>query len=254
MAEKIHLSNRVADQKDSAWRLYGQRVAGTTRLSSILKYDLVTGLLGPAPGGLGVWLRARVYRVILRRIAKTSYLSSNVMLRHPQNIVLGERTFIDSFVYLEGISDHPQGGIEIGDGTYIHMFCVISATYNGFVHIGRNCSINPGTQIYGAGGVTIGDNVMIAGQSTIVAFSHGYAANGIPMIHQPTTAKGIHIESGVWIGSGVKVLDGVTIGEGAVIGAGSVVLHAVEPRAIVAGVPAKFIRYRHSASDQHAHS
>ncbi len=48
----------------------------------------------------------------------------------------------------------------------------------------------------------------------------------------------------VWIGSHVLIMDGVTIGNGAVVGAGAVVTKDVPPYAIVAGVPAKIIRYR----------
>lgn len=42
------------------------------------------------------------------------------------------------------------------------------------------------------------------------------------------------------------ILSGVTVGDGAVIGAGAVVAHDVPPYAIVAGNPAKVIRYRFS--------
>lgn len=48
----------------------------------------------------------------------------------------------------------------------------------------------------------------------------------------------------VWIGSRVIVMQGVKIGNGAIIGAGSVVTKDVPPYAIVAGCPAKVIRYR----------
>ncbi len=48
----------------------------------------------------------------------------------------------------------------------------------------------------------------------------------------------------VWIGHGVIVLPGITIGHGAVIAAGAVVTKNVEPYAIVAGVPAKRIKWR----------
>jgi virginiamycin A acetyltransferase len=48
----------------------------------------------------------------------------------------------------------------------------------------------------------------------------------------------------VWIGSGAAIMNHVIIGTGAVIGAGAIVTKDVEPYAIVAGVPAKFIRYR----------
>lgn len=48
----------------------------------------------------------------------------------------------------------------------------------------------------------------------------------------------------VWVGHGAIVLPGLTIGTGAVVGAGAVVTHDVEPYAIVAGTPARFVRWR----------
>ncbi len=48
----------------------------------------------------------------------------------------------------------------------------------------------------------------------------------------------------VWVGHGAIVLPGVTIGTGAVVGAGAVVTRDVEPYAIVAGTPARFVRWR----------
>lgn len=52
------------------------------------------------------------------------------------------------------------------------------------------------------------------------------------------------IGNDVWIGNRAIVKQGVTIGDGAVIGAGSVVTKDVEPYSVVAGCPAKHIRYR----------
>ena len=48
----------------------------------------------------------------------------------------------------------------------------------------------------------------------------------------------------VWIGANAMILSGVTIGQGAVIGAGAVVSSDVPPYAIVAGNPARVVRYR----------
>lgn len=56
----------------------------------------------------------------------------------------------------------------------------------------------------------------------------------------------ISIGDDVWIGSDVLLMDGVTIGTGAVVAAGAVVTKDVPPYAIVGGVPAKMIRYRHT--------
>lgn len=58
--------------------------------------------------------------------------------------------------------------------------------------------------------------------------------------------KRVRIGNDVWIGTRVMVLGGVTVGDGAIIGAGSIVTKDVEPYSIVAGVPARSIRYRFS--------
>ena len=56
--------------------------------------------------------------------------------------------------------------------------------------------------------------------------------------------RGVNIGNDVWIGYDAVVLPGVTIGDGAVVGANAVVTKDVPPYAIVAGVPAKVLRYR----------
>lgn len=54
------------------------------------------------------------------------------------------------------------------------------------------------------------------------------------------------IGNDVWICANAIILSGVTIGDGAVIGNGAIVSHDVAPYSIVAGNPAKHIRYRFS--------
>ena len=56
----------------------------------------------------------------------------------------------------------------------------------------------------------------------------------------------ISIGHDVWIGARAIILDGVNVGHGAIIAANSVVTKDVSPYAIVAGVPAKMIKYRFS--------
>lgn len=58
------------------------------------------------------------------------------------------------------------------------------------------------------------------------------------------TGASVVIGNDVWIGADAKIMEGVTIGDGAVVAAGALVKKNVKPYEIVAGVPAKTIKYR----------
>jgi acetyltransferase-like isoleucine patch superfamily enzyme len=64
--------------------------------------------------------------------------------------------------------------------------------------------------------------------------------------HAREPGKEVVVGHDVWIGRSAIVLPGITVGDGAVVGAGAVVTKSVPPYAIVAGNPARIIRYRFS--------
>jgi serine acetyltransferase len=64
----------------------------------------------------------------------------------------------------------------------------------------------------------------------------------------PSCKGDITIENDVWIGAKATVMSGIKIGNGAVVAAGSVVTKDVPPYAIVAGNPAKIVKYRFDES------
>ena len=89
-------------------------------------------------------------------------------------------------------------------------------------------------------------NYIMSGAGVVIASGcHGMKKIDQPMLFQECSNKGgVIIGSDVWIGANSVILDGVTICDGAVIGAGSVVTKDVPERAIVAGNPARIIKYR----------
>ena len=72
----------------------------------------------------------------------------------------------------------------------------------------------------------------------------------IPIWEQGHTYEKVIIGDGVWIGTSVIVLKGVKIGKGAVVAAGSVVTKDVPEYAVVAGNPARVLKYRNNKGNK----
>ena len=106
---------------------------------------------------------------------------------------------------------------------------------------GKNFYANHGLVILDAAPVTFGDNVMLAPGVLISTSTHPFDV--VKRNKGIETAKPINIGNSVWIGLGAKILEGVNIGDNAVIGAGAVVNNDVPANTLVAGVPAKVIKY-----------
>jgi acetyltransferase-like isoleucine patch superfamily enzyme len=129
---------------------------------------------------------------------------------------------------MDGMSgDHHQhfrcDPVEIGEYSYISEWCHLSQ----FTRIGRYCSI--------------GNLVTIGAKRHPFSGLTSFPLEGGEWIQEPT-----NVGNDVWIGSGATILAGLTIGDGAIVGANSVVTKDVPPYAIVAGVPARILRYRFS--------
>lgn len=113
------------------------------------------------------------------------------------------------------------------------------------ITIGDNVDIGIGTIIHSTNGVTIGDNTVIAGQCYIIDSNHGTDKNELIRKQESIASKnGISIGSDVWIAAQSSILKGAQIADHAVIGANSLVNSKVPEYAIVAGTPAKIIKYR----------
>ncbi len=115
------------------------------------------------------------------------------------------------------------------------------------IRIGSDVGMS-GTAICAARGVTIGDRVLI-GADVMVADTDFHPVNEIPRrglpIPEPMAGDEVAIGDDAFLGARSIVLKGSSIGIGAVVGAGSVVVGDVPAGAVVAGAPARFIRWVH---------
>lgn len=111
--------------------------------------------------------------------------------------------------------------------------------------VGRNCGINTGSYINAKGGITFGNNVLIGSNVTISSGKHPIEGKEPAVFERPTVPMPIIIEDDVWIGANAVIMPGVTIKKGTVVGAGAIVTKDTEEYSVVAGVPAKIIRYRY---------
>lgn len=109
------------------------------------------------------------------------------------------------------------------------------------IHIGDNFLTNYNVTILDMAKVTIGNNCMFGPNVGLYAVAHPMEAQG--RIDMLGLAEPITVGDNVWIGGNSSVLMGVTIGNNVVIGAGSVVTKDIPDNAVVAGNPARIIRY-----------
>ena len=163
-------------------------------------------------------MRRAVWRALARRFGHGVRIGRGAIASNPETFEIGDGVFIGELAFVQGridgrcvIGDHAW----IGPQSYLDARDLVIEEYVGW---------GPGARALGS--------------------QHTYQPPDVPIIQTDLEIKPIRIGAWADIGVNAVILPGVTVGKGAIVGAGAVVTRDVDPFSIVAGVPAKFLRWR----------
>jgi acetyltransferase-like isoleucine patch superfamily enzyme len=171
-----------------------------------------------ANGPDDVRMRRAAWRALARRFGQGVSIGCGALAKHPETFEIGDGVFIGEHSFIQGRID---GRCEIGNHAWIGPLSYLDARD---LVIEDYVGWGPGAKVLGS--------------------SHTGIPVDEPIIRTDLEIRPVRI--GAWsdIGTNAVILPGVTIGKGAIVGAGAVVTRDVPPFAVVAGVPARLVRWR----------
>jgi acetyltransferase-like isoleucine patch superfamily enzyme len=179
------------------------------------------GRFSSGDGFIDALMRRTILRSVARRCGAGLQVGSGAGFKHPETFEIGKGVFIGAQAYIQGRFD---GTCVIGDNVWI------------------------GPQAYfDARDLILGDFVGWGPGAKVLGSTHSGRPVDIPVVSTDLQIRPVRIEAWADIGTNATILPGVTVGKGAIVGAGAVVTSDVEPFAVVAGVPAKFMYWRTDA-------
>jgi len=207
------------------------------------------------------WLR-RVVSLIRRALADLAAVCDPVFLghglRHAGDAARAQRRFraVGGSIAVGSIVvglDRLQidAGAVVQSGCLLHCGGQPWSGGAGRVRLGARSYVGHHCVLYGAGGLDIGDDVLLGPGVTITSQGHRFDKRSQPINRQPHLLAPVSIGNGAWVGAGVVVLPGVSIGAGAIVAAGAVVTSDVPAFHLAAGVPARVVRERASTDLEH---
>jgi acetyltransferase-like isoleucine patch superfamily enzyme len=169
-------------------------------------------------GATDTLMRRAIWRALARRLGDGVRVGSGAGFLHLETMEIGSGVFIGAGAYLQGRFD---GRCRIGDRVWIgpHSY-------------------------FDARDLTLEDDVGWGPGARVLGSTHTGQPADRPVIQTDLEIRPVTVEAGADVGTGAVLLPGVRVGRGSVVGAGAVVTRDVPPFAVVAGVPARFLRWR----------
>jgi acetyltransferase-like isoleucine patch superfamily enzyme len=163
-------------------------------------------------------LRRVVFRAMCRLAGNALQIGPDVVVKHPETM-------------------------EFGDSIFIGAQTMIQGRFDGRCQIGNHVWIGPHSY-FDARDLIIEDYVGWGPGAKLLGSTHTGQPIDVPIIATDLTIKPVLIGYGADIGTNATILPGVHVGAHSIIGAGAVVTVDVPEYAVVAGVPARVVRYR----------
>ena len=227
----------------SAFATYRNLCYGKASLGHVLLAELIVLLASGLPGGLGLWLRQKLYPLLFRKTGRKVVFGRNLTVRHARKITLGDGVVIDDNAVLDAKGDG-NAGITVGNGVYIGRNTIVYCK-NGDIRLGDGVNISSNCQIFSSNEVEIGPGTVIAAFTYILSGGqYDVHDRATPFAEQSgmVTRGPTRIGANNWLGAGVVVVDGAKTGEHCVIGAGAVVTGEIPAHRLAVGVPARVMK------------
>lgn len=160
----------------------------------------------------------------------------------------GKELMVGKIGMIRGLNYVSLGNnVSFDDGVCLTIWPEHSSNHHPFMSVGNNCSFGAYNHITCVNYISIGDDCLTGKYVTISDNSHGNtdkeSLTKAPKDRPVVSKGGVKIGYNVWIGDKATILPGVTIGDGVVVAANSVVTKDVPAYCVVAGIPAKVVKF-----------
>jgi acetyltransferase-like isoleucine patch superfamily enzyme len=177
-------------------------------------------------------------------LQKRIFLGKGSKILNKKNIIFGRNITFENHVSIDGYAKNKLvfgNNVKIGEHSWVSCTSHFSKYGQGFT-IGNNSACGKFCEFGAAGGVTIGNDVIMGSYISFHSENHNFNDMTQLIREQGVTSKGISIGNNVWVGAKATFLDGSVVGNNCVVAAGSVIKGVFPDKVVIGGVPAKILK------------